>query len=321
MALRWNEWRSRLIRRRDPVAFVFSGGGALGALQVGLLRALMEQGIRPDLVVGTSVGALNAVFIAHDPTNDGVDKLRGIWVRMRRDDLFPGGRVSSAWKALRRGSHLYSNSGLRRLLETHIPSETFEELAVPAHVVATKIDTGEEAWFSSGRFVEPVLASAALPGALPPVTIDGVTYVDGGVANNVPVSRAVELGARSIYVLNVNTAHQHRGLHRPHDFMMHGMVLARAQRYRHDLERYRHEARIVELPAVAVGHVHLTDLRQTERLIDSAYESARAFLERLGGTAGPDGPVRAVGERGSKSGGNEPPAAREGAWVTEQDRG
>jgi NTE family protein len=279
--LRWDDWRRH---RNGPVAFVLSGGGPLGAVQVGFLRALFERGIVPDMMVGVSVGALNAVAIADDPSPAGVEALQSLWLRMRKDDLFPGGRLVSAWHAVTRGPSLYSNAGLRRVIDRHLSASSFDELVIPAHVVATDLRTGDEAWFSEGPITEALLASAAMPGVLPPVVIGEGTYVDGGVVNNVPVSRAIALGARQVYVLNVHAANQPRRLIRPHDFMMHGMVLARAQRYRRDIEAFQRKATIVEFPAVDVGHVPFTSTVHTARLVDAGYCTASELL-RAGASA------------------------------------
>lgn len=259
---------------------MFSGGGPLGAVQVGWVRALLEKGITPGFVVGASVGALNAVFVAANPTAEGAQTLRDLWMRMRKDDLFPGGRLVSAWHAVRKGSFVFSNAGLKRLIEEGLTPRTFEELKMPAHVVATDIASGDEVWFSSGEILEKLLASAAMPGVFPPVAIDGVGYIDGGVANNVPVSRAIEVGAKRIYVLNVHSMDQPRTLNRPHDFMMHGLVLARSQRFRKEIARYREMAEIIEFPFIDVGHVAFTNLSQTERLIEAGYEGGREFLAK-----------------------------------------
>jgi len=232
--------------------------------------------------VGTSVGAINAVSVAHDPSLEGILRLREMWSEMRNDDLFPGGRLVSAWHAFKRGSHVFSNTGLRRIIAKLEVTE-FEELSLPVHIVATNLETGGEAWFHSGSLVEPLLASAAMPGIFPPVTIDGVSYIDGGIANNVPVSKAVELGATKVYILNVTGATQKRPLSRPHDFVMHGLVLARAQRYRLDIDRYREQAEIIEFPRIDVGHVPFTNLSQTPRLIEAGFQAGLTFLggERL----------------------------------------
>lgn len=281
MAHRWSELKQRRTRRRKrgPVAFVMSGGGPLGAVQVGVIRALLEKGIVPDLTVGTSVGALNAVFLAASPDLEGAERLADAWLQMRRDDLFPGGKLVSAWHAVKRGSYVFSNTGLRRIIESGVDARDFSDLVIPAYVATTDLATGEECWFSSGSLTQPLLASCAMPGVFPPVEMDGKTFIDGGVANNVPVSKAVELGAAEIYILNVNAAGQARPLTRPHEFMMHGFVLARAQRYRQEIAKYKDAARIIEMPIADVGHVSFTNLSQTARLIDAGYEAAKSFLE------------------------------------------
>ena len=263
----------------------------MGAVQVGLLQALAENSIFPDVVIGTSVGALNAAFMAAHPNSEGPQLLKELWTHMRKDDLFPGGKLVSAWHVLKRGSYVFSNQGLRRLIESELDVDTFEGLQIPAHIVATDLKTGEEKWFSSGPLTEPLLASAAMPGVFPPVTIDGATYIDGGVANNVPVSRALEVGAKQIYVLNVNAAGQQRSLTRPHDFMMHGFVLARAHRYRAEIEQVKRQAKVVEMPFVEVGHVAFTNLGHTQRLIDAGYEAAMEFL-----SGKPAEPVKVEGD-------------------------
>jgi NTE family protein len=276
-------FRSRFgarFRRPPRIAFAFSGGGPLGAVQVGQLGALLTLGIVPDMTLGTSAGAMNAVFLAGDPTLEGAARLRELWLRMKKEDFFPRGRFVSALSAVRRGTHLFSNDGIRKLVERELPGKTFEDLVIPAYVVATRLDTGDEAWFSSGPIIDPLLASTAMPGVFPPVGIEGVSYIDGGVANNIPVSKAVELGANRIYVLNVHSWLQQRPLNRPHDFVMHGYLLARAQRYRHELEAARRHAEIIEFPPTAVGHVAFNNLSQTERLIDAGFTEAIEFLKR-----------------------------------------
>lgn len=246
---------------------------------MGQLGALFTSGIVPDMTVGCSAGALNGVFVAGDPTLAGASRLRELWMRMKKEDFFPRGRLVSAFYAVRRGTHLFSNEGIRRLVERELPGKTFEDLVVPAHVVATRLDTGEEAWFSSGPIIEPLLASSAMPGAFPPVEIDGHSYIDGGVANNIPFSKAIELGANRIYVLNVHSWLQQRPLNRPHDFVMHGYLLARVQRYRQELANARRHAEIIEFPPVPVGHVAFDNLSQTERLIDAGFSEGMEFLK------------------------------------------
>lgn len=279
------QWLKRLAQRRhDRVAFVFSGGGPLGALQVGALKALFERGIRPDLVVGTSVGAINAALVAFEPSPHGVRRLEATWGRLSEDDLFPGSRFMGTWgRMLRRGDRIFDNTGMRRLIHTNLgESASFEDAQIPLGVVATELTMGEEKVFTSGPILDPLLASAAMPGAFSPVTIDGCRYIDGGVVNNVPVAPAIEMGASTIYVLN-STAHSHqrRPLNRPMDYLMHAFSLARSQRLiveRKIIDQER--VKLVVLPSVPLDFfVPFTSFEHTEELIALAFEHARRFLE------------------------------------------
>ena len=193
----------RMLRRPAPVtAFVLGGGGNLGAVQVGMLRALFECAVAPDLLVGCSVGALNAAGLAGDPSLGGVEHMWDVWAHLDGDELWPAGRISGLWQLGRKGHAIQPNTGLRDLIERAIPYRTFEESRLPVQVVATSLTYGRARWFSSGSIAEPVLASAALPAVFPPVIIDGEPYIDGGVVDNVPISRAIALGATRVYVLH-----------------------------------------------------------------------------------------------------------------------
>lgn len=280
---------------------MFSGGGPLGALQVGALRALFEQGVRPDLVVGTSVGALNATYIAFDPTASGVDRLERLWRGLEERDLFPGGRFRASWaRMLARGNRVFDNTGLRRLATSRVGSASFEDAQIPLAVVATDLETGAERVFSSGPVIEPLLASSAMPGVYPPIEIDGRLYIDGGVSDNVPIAPAAAMGARTVYVMNA-TGHRHlrRPLVRPIDYLLHSFSLARAQRLEHDRSFYSDKVDLVELPVGVLDfYVPFASLDYTGRLIDLGYEQTRSFLSRRTGlTATPVGDVQAVAPR------------------------
>lgn len=266
-------------RGRSPrTAFVLSGGGVLGALQVGQMRALLEAGITPDLIVGTSVGALNAASLAADPTQEGVDRLADAWARLSSADLFPGSRVRRAWNLLRRGDHLYANSGIRDLIE-QIGVSTFDELRVPLKVVAANLRSGKERVFSSGSLEEAILASTAMPGVFAPMQIDGESFVDGGVVNNVPLSHAVQAGAKTIYVLNCLPPQREsdRQIRRPIDVLVQAYTHARAHRLQHDLERYADDATFVVFP-VPQTQVRFDDNSQAGRLMQLGYDAARSYL-------------------------------------------
>lgn len=188
--------------RKPEVALVLGGGGHQGAYEVGMMRALLEHGIRPDLIVGTSVGALNGAALAAEPTLDTVKTLGEVWLSLD-SGVFGGSIFAVAANMVRTRTHMHSNQPLRTLIEKMLPVQTFEELKVPFQCVAACIERAAEHWFHEGPLVEAILASAAVPGVLPPVVIEGEHFVDGGIVNSIPISRAVELGAKEIYVLHV----------------------------------------------------------------------------------------------------------------------
>ncbi|HYI44729.1 MAG TPA: patatin-like phospholipase family protein [Actinomycetota bacterium] len=278
------QWLRRLARRRrDKTAFVFSGGGPLAALQVGALKALTERGVKPDLVVGTSAGALNATWTAMDPTPDGIQELERRWRRLRDGDLFPGGRFKASWaRMLVKGNRVFENSGLKRIIEESIGSEArFEETQIPLGVTATELETGAERVFTSGDLYLPLLASSAMPGIFPPIEVEGRLYIDGGVADNVPIVPAVELGGKTLYVMN-STSHsrQRRPLARPIDYLLHAFSLARSQRLGLDVGHYRDRVKIVMLPTPRLDFfVPFASMEHTGLLIELAHKHTLRFLD------------------------------------------
>ncbi|MDQ3955231.1 MAG: patatin-like phospholipase family protein [Actinomycetota bacterium] len=276
------QWLRKLAqRRRDRVAFVFSGGGPLGALQVGAIRALFEQGITPDLTVGTSVGAMNATFTSFNPTSEGAESLVRIWSSLNDTDLFPGGRFKASWaRFLVRGNKVFDNVGLKKMIETRLGDVHFEDAQIPLGIVATDLDSGDEKIFTSGRILPPLLASAAMPGVYPPVEIDGHVYVDGGVANNVPIAPAITLGARTVYVMDSTShTHQKRPLNRPIDYLLHAFTLARAQRLQIEQKMFSEKVKVVMLPTPKLDFfVPFASMEFTDKLITMGYETVRGFL-------------------------------------------
>ena len=184
-------------------AFVLGGGGILGAGEVGMLRALFERGIVPDLVVGTSVGAVNGAAVAADPTIGAVAALAEVWERLADSDVYRGGAVRRARHLARTRTHVHPNEPLRELLTAQLGDRRIEDLPVPFQCVAASIERAAEHWFTTGPVVDAVLASSAVPGVLPPVLIGDEHFLDGGLVNSIPVGRAVSLGARRVFVLQV----------------------------------------------------------------------------------------------------------------------
>ncbi len=188
----------------ERTAFVLGGGGVLGAVEVGMLRALFARGISPDLVLGTSVGALNGAMVARDPSLAVIDRLTSMWHTVSSTrEVYKDNPVRRVRRAVSTGTHLYSARPLRQRLQDEFGDVTFEELAVPLQVCAASIERAAEHWFSTGPVVEAVVASAAVPGLLPPARVGDEHYLDGGIVNSIPVGRAVSLGADRIFVLQV----------------------------------------------------------------------------------------------------------------------
>ena len=185
-------------------AFVLGGGGKWGAVEVGMIRALDDAGIKPDLILGTSIGAFNGAVIADYPGREGVERLTGFWEEVTGADLFQTRFLDRALRVATLKPALHETSELRRLLEHAIHPETqIEDLQVPFQCVAASIEAVTDRWFDSGPLVDAVLASSAVPGLFPPVEFDGEHFYDGGLVDSVPLGRAIHLGADVIYVLQV----------------------------------------------------------------------------------------------------------------------
>lgn len=261
--------------------FVLGGGGNLGAVQVGMLRALLERGVRPDAVVGCSVGAINAAGLAADPTIAGIARLESLWRDLDGDAICPPGRFSGFLLLARRYRSLQSNESLRRLLSDNLPHEHFEDYALPLHVVATSLQSGTERWFASGPVLEPVLASAALPAVFPPVEIGGEALIDGAVVNNVPVSKALDLRATRIVVLHVGNFDRPRPQpRRPLDALLQSFSISRNFRFLHEVEHAARQAEVLVLPAVDPGPIRHNDFGHASALIARAYAASAAYLDQ-----------------------------------------
>jgi NTE family protein len=270
--------------KQSKVAFVLSGGAGLGAIQVGMLRALYERDIRPDLIVGTSVGALNGAFIASRPqTVATADELAGVWRSLRRGDVFPLNPLTGLLGFLGTRDHLVPESGLKRLIERHTELELLERTAIPLHVVAVDVITGEELRLSRGPLLDAVLGSAAIPGVLAPVEWGDLTLMDGGVANNTPISHAVELGAQRIYVLP--TGHACALEESPRGALalaLHAISLLTQRRLIADVEEHCKNAHLVVLPPPCPLRIQPIDFNHADELIAQALADARTFLDSGG---------------------------------------
>lgn len=260
-------------------AFVLSGGASLGSIQVGMLLALAEAGITPDLVVGTSVGAVNGGWVAAHPDVAGITGLAEIWRNLERGDVFPTRPIVGLLGFLGRLPNLVPASGLRRLLSRHLEFSRLEDAPTPLHVVATDVLSGHDVLLSKGDAVDAIAASAAIPAILPPVRIAGRDLMDGGVVNNTPISHAVALGADVVYVLPTgyacDLAAPPKGVM---ELALHALTLAINQRLAADIARLEGMMDLRVVPPLCPVHVAPIDFSHAASLIDRAYHSTTGWL-------------------------------------------
>lgn len=262
-------------------AFVFAGGGSLGAIQVGMLRGLLSSGERPDFVVGSSVGALNAGYFASSPNAEGVASLERIWCGLRRADIFPF-TVASAFGLLWHPDNIVNPARLRQVIETHLPYARLEDAALPVHVMATD-QQGLGVCLSRGPAVEAILASAAIPGVFPPVQIDGRALMDGAVAASTPIRLAAELGASRIIVLPTGYA---CALKEPPKGAvakaLHAITLMITWQLKHELERIPEHIEVHLAPTLCPLAVSPFDFSASKELIEKSARATTKWIARGG---------------------------------------
>jgi NTE family protein len=272
------------------VAFVLGGGGHLGAAEVGMLHALLHRRVRPDLIVGTSVGALHGAMVARDPSVASVEKLEAAWTELAALGVLGRSWFTDATILLRTRTHMRSNEPLRRLATRLLEVRTFEELVVPFQCVAACIERSAEHWFERGPLVDAILASSAVPGILPPVEIGGEHFIDGGIVNSVPLDRAIALGAEEIFVLHVGRIDRQLSVpRRLRDVAMVAFEVARRNRFVRELANVPPHVTVHVLPTGDPNPPAYNDLTQlryrnfrgVDRRIAWAYEATEAYLERL----------------------------------------
>jgi NTE family protein len=254
-----------------------------------MLEALFERGIAPDMIVGSSAGAINGAFIAsREPTVETARELGDVWRGLHRGTIFPLSPLTGLLGFVGVRGHLVPDGNLRRLIAEHAGLERLEDAGVPLHVIVTDVLTGLEARLSTGPAVDAVMASAAIPGVFPPVELDDQLLIDGGVCNNNPVSHAVELGANEVYVLPAGFACAlEEPPHGALDMLLHAMSLMLAQRLRMEIELYRTAVHLVVLPPPCPHDVRPIDFSHAGELIDRALTDSRTFLDGLEADPGP----------------------------------
>lgn len=267
--------------RGRPVdtAFVFPSGGSTGAAQVGILASLLEAGIVPDLVVGSSVGALNAAYLAASPTPDRVAELAEIWHGLSRGDVFGRNRYYTLSRVVMRHDHIYTPAPLRSLIARFCPLQRLEDADIRIQVVTTDLDFGVARWWGSGPAAEILYASAGLPGLFPPAVLEGHRHVDGGVLEPVPIGRALDLDAATVYVLGEPSGPERRTA-RPSalEVLIRSFDISRYARLPEPAALARPGQRVVSVPGAPTAHIPITNFDQTRRLIAESRMISRRFL-------------------------------------------
>jgi len=264
---------------QPKTAFVFAGGGSFGAIQVGMLHALVAHGVTADMVCGSSVGALNGAYYAGDPTIEGIKKLEAVWRGLRREDVFP-----VTWRTLlgflRRRDFLVASDGLRRLINTHLPYRNLEDAKIPVHVVATDIISAETVVLSKGPACEAILASAAIPAAFAPVQLSDLFLADGAISSNTPVRVAIANGAERLIILPTGYACARRAP--PVGAVanaLHALTLLIARQLISELEQCPPHVDYYVLPPLCPLDGSPYDFSHTSELIARALESTNEWID------------------------------------------
>lgn len=258
------------------VAYVLSGGSSLGSVQAGMALALEEHGVKPDFVIGTSVGALNGAWLASGQSAEG---LADVWRQLSSRQIFPLHPLVGLKGFLGRHSYLIPNTGLRNVIRSNVPFQNIEDALIPFSVIATDASNGQEVHLESGPVVDAVLASSAIPGVFPPVKVDGRVLIDGGIAANAPISHAIDNGATDVWVLSTGYS---CALPEPPGsavaMALHAIGLLVNQRFRLETEQREFDVNVHLIPAPCPIEVGPTDFSQSAELIDRAYRGTLQWI-------------------------------------------
>jgi NTE family protein len=265
-----------------PIGYVFGGGGSRGALQVGMLQALSEHGVAPDLVTGTSVGALNGALVALDPKG-AANRLAHSWSRITRAQVFPGNVLTQMRTLEHSKTHLFPNTGLASVIGEFLGDGlSFKDLTLPFGAVTTDTTSGRPHLIREGSLLTALLASAAIPGIYPYVVRDGLHLCDGGVVANVPMQVALTMGARSLIVLDCFPPGCPPGQQDSFaEILLLTILVGMRAQAACEAIRVSEEVPVVYLPCSTGRVFSPLDFSYTEELIEAAYDTARPFLATL----------------------------------------
>ncbi len=270
-------------QKRPKTAFVFSGGSSLGAIEVGMLKAIVEEGHKADMVIGTSVGSLNGAYYAFDPTIKGVKTLEQIWRKVKVVDAFTPSFITPIKNIATFGQYLVSSKNLKQLILDHYKFNRIEETKIPLYLTSMDIDTGEEVVFNKGLIVEALLASTGVPGIFPPQRMGERLLVDGGLVNNTPISSAVKLGAEKVIVFPIGFPYTpNQEPKNLTEILVRTLIYLLNRQLFSDYHLYKNKVQLNIIPPPENITVGPHDFSKSDILIDQAYQCTKNWLKKGG---------------------------------------
>ena len=271
-------------------ALVLSGGGVLGALQAGILRALFRTPYRPDLIVGTSVGALNGAFVSFRPDAEGADELVNIWSSLRDKSLFMFNPLRIAYQMFTQKLCLFNSDLLKELVEQYAPADDFGATTTPLYITTTNLSKGHKQVFHEGPISRALLASTALPGFFCPVEIDGDQYVDGGVLANLDLDTAIDLGATEILAIDLSRCIDGQRPDSMVSLWMQTLDVIQRERVESEMARLAPKAHITLIQPGIETNQSLSSFSKVEQLIDEGQTFGEEVIDAY---REPDGRLQA----------------------------
>ena len=261
--------------------FVFAGGGSLGAVQVGILKALSQAGIKPDMLVGASVGALNAAYFGGNPTVQGAELLEKIWLELIHSEILKPKLMHTILALTPFEASFLDSNILKSLIQKQIQYENLEEALVPVHIVATDAFDGAEVVISKGNVVTALMASTAVPGVFPPVTVGKQILIDGGVTNNTPISAAIFKGAELIVILPTGSPCAISKIPKGAiPMILHALNLMIISQLVRDIQHFADKVEILVVPPICPITSSVHDFSQTKKLIRHSFINTTRWLRR-----------------------------------------
>ena len=266
----------------SKTAFVFSGGASLGAVEVGALKAIVEEGIQADLVLGTSVGSLNGAMYAHNPTIKGVKDIENVWLNIKVWNVFTPSPITPVFNITTFGLYLISPKNLRKLIKENMKFTRIEETQIPLYIIATDIKSGDEIVFDKGLALEALMSSAAIPGVFPPQRMSDFIIVDGGIVNNAPISTAIRLGAQRIVIFPIGVPSPDQEPKTVAEMLIHSFIYILNRQLSTDIQLYKDKAELIIVPPPDSVNVGPHDFSKSKQLIDMSYKKAKDWLKTEG---------------------------------------